>query len=1547
MITNLEYLTRGRSDNGDLLLQQGLFDTTAVIPSYIYNGSISNMSNIGVELCRGDRLYNSTIMKTHIPARGVDDTEIKNVLSDDIIDGEGVLESNLSLTQLNDNQYIEFVDEDSDDYHISNTKSIPDSYLGTDNLEIYIGRDIDGDLMHNKSIGFDHVRNDETIRMSFSVGKNTNILRKYTGSIHINSNKHSIVFDEDMAEFNIGSGDKVIAGKYIYYLEEKLSQNEWVLIDIFGAKASGDQMYYDSIQSFQLTRAFIGGLKSVIQTPVSGGFYESDTYGLYTLLREINDVNPNNLVNMNISVSIILYRDVAEIDISDPIEIAGWEATRNNYIRVETATLKNASRNNRETTKKDNNMQAYELEITVSEYVDNLRIKHVNAMNIKINGFAIEGISIHIKNTATNANTLEYVSGIVSDKNETDIFNNLVYATGAFLSMIRVSRFYCNIANNIVYDDPDRVPKVNWNSAYPEGVVMANHSSSSICNNLVICNVAAIIIDSNGFEANNIRCSTNTTSMTTDAQFGARGNTDNVRNGKSRTTDSDRYDYELAYIDITNNWNLDMSNHDNYSMITNNGVDLSAYKPFSFNVDSNGFSREYSTPGAWCVGPTLPINPTIRRVSVGSQSNKMYVYDPHIDILGGSEINTTGDNLTLRLQAGISAMLVDVNRPVRPGDLINLDSGSLVIAAIIDDRTISGTVVNEIVSSLATRYISIKCASATIGAAIESPAMMAQGGKDLRSDNAKVIINVLEAVTESSEIDIDGWNCSAINNVNIVGDPISISKTKTPKNVNLTVSLSLPTLTNAFKLNSVSYVAIVDLEIRCLSNVNAVIGRFENRNTIVSRVQVTGNANYLFTRNPTHNYQDSMILINSEIEVSDTLVSQIDKSDGRVIIRNSIIYGSIDIDAVYSGFDIKNSIIRNIAGANGKVNVHIDSCISTDDVDGLNHKMNNDDFDELLFVDITSSDKFRPGFNSNNPSTDNGEDISGDGVMAINKSISGLDRNVYDVSPYAQTMRYAKGYSIMTPVNSRDAGMSNGSLQDKAIEVWLKETPDQSNNLEFGSIHDINTKLKVNRYTDCIINIEGDKKFYIGPGYNESFELGDRFSKNVTIRTDPEDIKKGPGEIYITTTAHRLGIDISNMALIRYSYQKELSLNNLVVSMSDDDHDEYAVRSNRSIFDNCRDGIGNISGSININNCIMYVNGEYIIKEAYVYGSPGSNESGRCDINSVNVVNSLLIYGNYHSDSNLSVYIKNGETSDPECNLSNSLILSYDVNGKTRFSPGYGLDFSVNKATNSMIYIYDSFNIDWAGYITSKNCLIEDPQITSQVYSKIDVLPSVLFSDVRNLKLHIKSPAVDAGDSSMASDVNIKSDIVGVNRFFLGGNVDIGAFEMNIDNIIFSPKDIKEIFQDKLIYTNISSGELYSDKIFKSKYSLDMYRDIPKSLLYNEDICLDYARESKIVLKLKTDSLIYKTYSDKSDIPLVEINAQYDNESRSIVINKINSIADGMLYNIFLDDKYTFIYNDIKSVIYVYIKNTYRKGLSGQSNIVNTVKFGGNTVPVI
>lgn len=291
--------------------------------------------------------------------------------------------------------------------------------------------------------------------------------------------------------------------------------------------------------------------------------------------------------------------------------------------------------------------------------------------------------------------------------------------------------------------------------------------------------------------------------------------------------------------------------------------------------------------------------------------------------------------------------------------------------------------------------------------------------------------------------------------------------------------------------------------------------------------------------------------------------------------------------------------------------------------------------------------------------------------------------------------------------------------------------------------------------------------------------------------------------------------------------------------------------------------------------------------------------------------------------------VKNGNNGN---SIENSIVISYNsgsIDFATTDTPVGDLVY------NLMTYNYGAGDLSISNPISNviaslpnTDPLFTEAELTAQLFTISEVMEKTFLPQKM-------SPVLDKGDEQFVSDVPI--DIVGNQRIYISGLVDIGPYELEVHQLHFTSEQIKSIFQDKLRID-------YSGKRFTPVAGDDVYEDLWGQFVINPEYREEFVRESKVIIKLKTVESEFKLSTDKNDIPLAEYEAYYDKGKRSIILSKTDDFFGNMVNSIFDDGRYVFFFSEIDSKLFVYINPTYNKGLSGKPNVVNEVRSGGSSI---
>ena len=250
---------------------------------------------------------------------------------------------------------------------------------------------------------------------------------------------------------------------------------------------------------------------------------------------------------------------------------------------------------------------------------------------------------------------------------------------------------------------------------------------------------------------------------------------------------------------------------------------------------------------------------------------------------------------------------------------------------------------------------------------------------------------------------------------------------------------------------------------------------------------------------------------------------------------------------------------------------------------------------------------------------------------------------------------------------------------------------------------------------------------------------------------------------------------------------------------------------------------------------------------------------------------------------------------------------------------------------------------DWDGPYTGMNNLQRTNFIITQTADNYaDFVVNAAENSTANFTItNRNSELFLSGSWDSSSGINVDKipeyDMAGTKRF--KPFVSIGALELAIV-LEFSSGSIKDLFQDKLIF----DPSIYDEGYYYSyKNSQILYRR-PASAFNNDAAREEFARESKILMAIKDGRETYSLKSDKTHPLIMSVEAYYDMKQSTIIFNKLNTFDAGLLYNLISDTKYKFYFDEQNSLLNVYLPELNNYGLSGNKNIVNSVKMGGSNM---
>lgn len=392
-----------------------------------------------------------------------------------------------------------------------------------------------------------------------------------------------------------------------------------------------------------------------------------------------------------------------------------------------------------------------------------------------------------------------------------------------------------------------------------------------------------------------------------------------------------------------------------------------------------------------------------------------------------------------------------------------------------------------------------------------------------------------------------------------------------------------------------------------------------------------------------------------------------------------------------------------------------------------------------------------------------------------------------------------------------------------------------------------------------------------------TFTLYDRGTRNVTIETYPPEAQYGPSVLeYLGPIVD----DASNQGALTFVGEKIFSS-----SIATQD---YLVNDTA------------LTKKIVLVNSIVQVNNDAIMDDGVV-----------------ETINSLLVYRN--GDDADTCWLS---LTDQQCKCINSIIITYQ-NAPFFFHASPGTEDTV---WNTILYNFSGQPFTFIS--TNSDCkpstdpLLKDIILTERLFSIAGIVD-------KSFDYEKSSPAFDAGNDTVISMYDMITDIDGKPRVYLTGRIDIGPYELQVNNIIFESSDLEAVFQDKFVFT----GEY-----FKTKTKI--YNDL---VITGRD---EFCRESKVILRLKEARRDHALLSDKPNVIMHECSAYFDAGARSIILFKTDRYIGGLFKTIFDDGRYLFYYDDINNRLTIYVNDTYNKGLSGKNNVINNVKFGGSAVMV-
>jgi len=609
-------------------------------------------------------------------------------------------------------------------------------------------------------------------------------------------------------------------------------------------------------------------------------------------------------------------------------------------------------------------------------------------------------------------------------------------------------------------------------------------------------------------------------------------------------------------------------------------------------------------------------------------------------------------------------------------------------------------------------------------------------------------------------------------------------------------------------------------------------------------------------------------------------------SDTNLLDFNS--YNNLVQDSVTQDFVYDNS---TYAGS-----MDMQNNLSLDGSSQFYGGINNLKFSEVVFVDKPANN-YDLDPNDDQIAIDKGLDLSSNefnsfltDVIERPREVNEWDIGAFEVS--AAESALAETELMVGPVEIEYLQV-NATNTPPILKMYIRELASfRGTGMEFISIAALNTYLDANTKYDSfslIICIEGGKSF------QGSFSLRSRSTKDVTILTEPSEMPLGPSTIVYDGPL----VDAT-------SDQELLTLKFLKIRPLDDTQDY--------LIDN-----GSSTDNIKFVNSIVQVNKHAIVDTLAA---------------TIKSYNSQFIYRNSGVSGSTDLYFANN-TAVLGHEMANTAIISYNE---------ADLTFSLNTNTLSVDQVYNPFGYNYAvgfnisfGNINVTNPNVDkDPKfLEAELTTREFVINTVMAFDFEPSLL---SPMRDKGDNAFVTTIeDIPTDIIGLNRIFDFGTVDIGPYEIQLFQISFSSEEIVKVFQDKLLFD-------FSNKTCKSTFGDTVYLDLYEEFKYSPDYRKEFVRESKVIIKLREITNDHRLFSDKKREEVDSFEAYYDIRSRSIVLTKSKDLISGLFNSMFDGDKYEFFFDQLSNRLIVYLNDTHEKGLSGSRNAVNNVRFGGASI---
>lgn len=523
--------------------------------------------------------------------------------------------------------------------------------------------------------------------------------------------------------------------------------------------------------------------------------------------------------------------------------------------------------------------------------------------------------------------------------------------------------------------------------------------------------------------------------------------------------------------------------------------------------------------------------------------------------------------------------------------------------------------------------------------------------------------------------------------------------------------------------------------------------------------------------------------------------------------------------------------------------------------------------------------------------------LSIDSPYPFNIDICGRDRSpsVWDIGAFELSRPFGMGQLIYEALSTKQTHGKDQNDFSTALVIYLRKIADRDNT--FTSLKTLSEYLQTDIYNSYIVYVQGGVSFF------GTLDFGDRgTNKFVTMQTDYSEQHCGPASLIA-----RSNTGISGAPLISDSCaQSVLGFYNLKLQMNDNYLSELFARSTASTKD------------VIIENCIV----QTTTNTLFDVSSSMMNRN-------IKIYNSILIYRNINNETNLYLNTNsNGELFTSNL-IENTIIITNNLDNDEDIIHFNTLDHASGDIVRNCLLWNFSGRGEQFDNNTVTNCLTQDP-----LFLEGAILPTNAFNIAtvmaNSFKLRYDSPSFNTG--FINTDHRVYIDILGKIR--KTDSIDIGPYNIEILVLWFNASGIKNLYQDKLQYDSVN-------KIFSS--STSQYSHLAQKLLLNDSACVEYARGSKLIMKLQDDINDYILNTDKLDKPLTSVQAFYDDTHNVLIFSKIPYIIGDVFRNIFNDGEYAFMFNDSTNILDIYIVSTYDKGMSGYRSIVNNARFGGPT----